>query len=215
MNLAKYIDHTILKPDATYEMVRRLCEEAREYGFYSVCVNPCHVRLAESELENSDVKITTVVGFPLGANSSEVKAFEAGKAIAEGADEIDMVINIGALKSGDLERVKSDIEAVADICRDKAVLKTIIETCLLDSEEIVKVCEIARSCRVDFVKTSTGFGASGARVEDVKLMKETVGENIEVKASGGIRTREDALKFIEAGAGRIGTSNSIDIVQGK
>jgi len=209
MNLAKYIDHTILKAAATQTDIELLCKEAKEYGFASVCVNPCWVSLCAKLLEGTDVKVCTVVGFPLGANLSAVKAFEAELSVKQGAQEIDMVINIGALKSGMLDLVQSDIQAVRDACKGK-ILKVIIETSYLTDEEKVKVSKIAAECGADFVKTSTGFSDKGATVEDVKLMAQAGG--IKVKASGGVKTREDALKMIEAGASRLGTSSGIKII---
>lgn len=209
MNLAKYIDHTILKAVATKEDVTKLCAEAAQYGFASVCVNPFWVSLCADLLKGSGVKVCTVIGFPLGANSSKVKAFEAELAIKEGADEVDMVINIGALKSGMLDVVKEDIAAVREASKGKT-LKVIIETSYLTEEEKKTVCKICAECGVDFVKTSTGFSDAGAKAEDVKLMAEASG--LAVKASGGIRDKEDALKMIEAGASRLGTSAGVKIV---
>ncbi len=213
MELNKYIDHTLLKAEATSADIKKICEEAIEYDFKSVCVNSCYTELVKESLEKSDVLVCTVVGFPLGAMSIDAKAFEAKKAVEDGADEIDMVINIGKLKEKDYEYVKKDIEAVRKATEGK-VLKVIIETCLLTDEEKVKACEISVDCKADFVKTSTGFSTGGAKVEDVKLMKQTVGENALVKASGGIHTREEALSMIEAGADRIGASSGIKIVKG-
>ncbi len=209
MNLAKYIDHTILKAVATKQDVTKLCAEAAQYGFASVCVNPFWVSLCADLLKGSGVKVCTVIGFPLGANASKVKAFEAELAIKEGADEVDMVINIGALKSGMLDVVKEDIAAVREASKGKT-LKVIIETSYLTEEEKKTVCKICAECGVDFVKTSTGFSDAGAKAEDVKLMAEASG--LAVKASGGIRSKEDALKMIEAGASRLGTSAGVKIV---
>lgn len=209
MNLAKYIDHTILKAVATKQDVTKLCAEAAQYGFASVCVNPFWVSLCADLLKGSGVKVCTVIGFPLGANASNVKAFEAELAIKEGADEVDMVINIGALKSGMLDVVKEDIAAVRESSKGKT-LKVIIETSYLTEEEKKTVCKICAECGVDFVKTSTGFSDAGAKAEDVKLMAEASG--LAVKASGGIRSKEDALKMIEAGASRLGTSAGVKIV---
>lgn len=209
MNLAKYIDHTILKAVATKQDVTKLCAEAAQYGFASVCVNPFWVSLCADLLKGSGVKVCTVIGFPLGANASKVKAFEAELAIKEGADEVDMVINIGALKSGMLDVVKEDIAAVRESNKGKT-LKVIIETSYLTEEEKKTVCKICAECGVDFVKTSTGFSDAGAKAEDVKLMAEASG--LAVKASGGIRSKEDALKMIEAGASRLGTSAGVKIV---
>lgn len=214
-NIASVIDHTLLKPEATEEMIIKLCKEAEEYGFYSVCVNPNYVSLASEILGDSDVKIATVVGFPLGANTKEVKAYETRKAIEDGAHEIDMVINIGALKSKDFSKVKEDIEAVVDAAGKEAIVKVIIETCLLTDEEKVKACELAMEAGAHFVKTSTGFSTGGATVEDVKLMKSVVGDKMEIKASGGIRDYQKAMDMIEAGASRIGASASVHIVEGE
>jgi len=211
MNLAKFIDHTILKPNVTKEDVIKVCNEAKEYGFFSVCVNPFYVKLVSDELKNSDVKVCSVIGFPLGANTSEIKALEAKKAIEDGANEIDMVINVSALKDKDYDYVLNDIKAVKEACGD-VLLKVILETCLLTDEEKIKACELSVKANADFVKTSTGFSTSGATAEDIKLMRETVGENIGVKASGGVRDRETALLMIENGATRIGASSSIAIV---
>ena len=212
VDLARYIDHTILKPDAKESEVIKLCREALEYKFASVCVNASNVKLADSFLRGTDVKVCTVVGFPLGATTKETKAFEAAQAIENGATEVDMVINIGALKSGKLEAVEEDIKAVADACKGKALLKVIIETCLLTDEEKITACELSQKAGANFVKTSTGFSTAGATPEDIKLMRRTVGPDMGVKASGGIRNLETALSMIEAGATRIGASASISIV---
>jgi deoxyribose-phosphate aldolase len=214
-DLARYIDHTVLKPDATEEQIRRLCAEALEFGFRSVCLNPTWVALAAELLRRSDVLVCTVVGFPLGANEPEIKAAEARRAIRRGAREIDMVLNVGALKSGDDALVLRDIRAVVEACRDgSAVSKVILETALLTDDEKRRACELARSARAHFVKTSTGFSTGGATVADVALMAETVrGAGMEVKASGGIRSYSDAKALIEAGATRLGASASIAIVQ--
>lgn len=212
MNLNKMIDHTILKADAKREDVVRYCKEAREYDFMSVCVNSCHVKTVKKELEGSDVKVCCVVGFPLGAMATEAKAFETKYCVDNGADEIDMVINIGALKDKDYDLVRRDIEEVVKAANGK-VVKVIIETCLLDEEEKKKACEIAKVAKADFVKTSTGFSTGGAKVEDIKLMKSVVGDELKVKASGGVRTKEDAINMIDAGASRIGASSGINIVK--
>lgn len=211
MELNKYIDHTLLKAFATEEDIRKLCNEAIEYDFASVCVNPCHVKFASQLLGLSDVKVCTVIGFPLGANSSDVKAFEAKKAIEDGAEEVDMVINVGKAKQGDWDFVRDDIRKVREAAKDK-LLKVIVETCYLTDEEIFKACIMAKEAEADFVKTSTGFGTGGATAEHVKLMRDAVGEQMGVKASGGVRTKEDAMKMIDAGATRIGTSNGKDII---
>ena len=210
--LARYIDHTLLKPDAKEGDIIKLCKEALEYKFASVCVNASYVKLAYSFLQGTEVRVCTVAGFPLGATTKEAKAFEASQAIENGAAEIDMVINVGALKSGKPDAVKEDIKAVVDVCKDKALLKVIIETCLLTDEEKVTACLLSMEAGADFVKTSTGFSVSGATVEDIKLMRRTIGPNMGVKASGGIRNLESALKMIEAGATRIGASASVSIV---
>lgn len=215
MDIARYIDHTNLKPYASREDIIKLCEEAKEYNFYAVCVNPYRVKLAKQQLEGSDIKVATVIGFPLGATPTEVKVFEARKALEDGADELDMVINIGALKDGDYEYVKNDIAEVVKVAHERgAEVKVIIETCYLTEEEKIKACELAKEAGADFVKTSTGFGTGGATVEDVRLMREIVGPSMGVKAAGGIRTREQALTMIEAGATRIGTSSGVEIVGG-
>lgn len=213
MTLNKYIDHTALKPETTKEEILTLCSEAKEKDFASVCVNPTWVATAAAFLQGTDVKVCTVIGFPLGANTTAVKAFETKDAIANGATEIDMVINIGALKSKDYDLVKSDIAAVVTAAGGNTV-KVIIETCLLTDEEKVAACKLAVEAKANFVKTSTGFSTGGATVEDVKLMKETVGDEAEVKASGGVRTKEDLEAMIEAGATRIGTSNALSILIG-
>ena len=214
--LAKLIDHTLLKPDAEKADIKRLCEEAKKYGFWSVCVNPTYVSVATDILGETDVKVCSVVGFPLGANTPEMKALEAEKAINDGASEIDMVINIGALKSRDYEIVKRDIREVVEHskARKDTVVKVIIETGLLTEEEKVKASRLVKESGADFVKTSTGFNAPGANVHDVKLIRETVGPDFGLKASVGVRTYHDAIKLIEAGANRIGTSSGIAIVGG-
>ena len=212
MKLNKYIDHTILKADAKKEDVVRYCKEAREYDFMSVCVNSCHVKTVKKELEGSDVKVCCVVGFPLGAMATEAKAFETKYCVENGADEIDMVINIGGLKDKDYDLVRRDIEEVVKAANGK-VVKVIIETCLLDDEEKKKACEIAKEAKAHFVKTSTGFSTGGAKVEDIRLMKSVVGDELKVKASGGVRTKEDAMNMIDAGADRIGASSGINIVK--
>ena len=210
--VSKMIDHTILKPNASKEDVKKICEEAIEHNFCSVCVNPVWVKYVSSLLKGSDVKVCSVIGFPLGASTSEIKRDEAKKAVDDGADEIDMVINIGYLKSKEIELFKKDIELVREATKGK-ILKVIIETCLLTDEEKIEACKISKELKADFVKTSTGFSTGGAKVEDVKLMRSTVGSDMGVKASGGIKNYEDALKMIEAGANRIGTSSGIDIIK--
>ncbi|MFY9285844.1 MAG: deoxyribose-phosphate aldolase [Tissierellaceae bacterium] len=215
MDIKSMIDHTILKPDAKKDEIQALCQEAKEFGFYAVCVNPYYVSLCKDLLEGSKVKIATVIGFPLGANTSDIKALETKKAIDDGADEIDMVINIGALKDGDYGVVRDDIKAVVEAAKDRARVKVIIETSLLTDDEKIKACELSLEAGADFVKTSTGFSTGGATVEDVKLMKSVVKDKMEIKASGGVRDFETARKMIEAGARRIGTSSGVKIVKGK
>lgn len=215
-NLNKHIEHTLLKQDAKLEDFTKLFNEAKEHQFLGVCINPAYVKLAKENLKNSDVKVVTVVGFPLGANRSDVKAYETSKALEDGADEIDMVINVTALKNKDYDFVVNDIKAVKAACQDKP-LKVILETDLLEKDEIKKACELCVEAKADFVKTSTGFvkGGVGAKVEDVKLMYETVfPHGLKVKASGGIRDKETAIKMIEAGAERLGTSSGVKIVVG-
>ena len=213
--LAGLIDHTLLKPEASHEEIAQLCSEARQYGFASVCVNPSNVKLCAQLLKGSPVAICTVVGFPLGATPTDVKVFEAQQAIREGATEIDMVINVGAVKSREYELVRQDIASVATACHAaNAILKVILEAALLTEEEKVIACQLAKVAGADFVKTSTGFGPGGATAEDVALMRRVVGPNIGVKAAGGIRTTEDARRMIAAGASRIGASASVKIVGG-
>lgn len=214
MNVAKYIDHTLLKPEVTDKEISVLCDEAKEHGFFSVCIQPGWVKAAAENLAGSDVKVCTVIGFPHGATTSEVKAFETKDAIANGADEVDMVINIGQLKAGNLEYVKDDIKSVVDAANKEALVKVIIESSLLTEDEIVTVSRLSKEAGADFVKTSTGFNGDGATVEAVTLMRLTVGEDMGVKASGGVRSAEDALKMIEVGATRIGASSGIAIVSG-
>ena len=211
IEIAKIIDHTLLRQDATEKEIKKLCNEALEYSFASVCVNPTNVELSAKILKGSIVKVCTVIGFPLGANTTKVKVFETKDAIENGATEIDMVINIGKLKEKDYDYVKKDIEAVVNEAKGKALTKVIIETCLLTDEEKVIACKIAKEAKADFVKTSTGFSTAGAKCSDLKLMRETVGETIGVKASGGIRTLKDAQDAIKCGASRIGASASIAI----
>ncbi len=219
-DLAKLIDYTLLKPEATKKEISKLCQEAKRYGFASVFVNPCYVKLASRLLKNSEVKVGTVVGFPLGANTFSTKAFEAREAIKLGASEIDMVINVGFLKSADLKLVQQDIEEVAKVVRqmgDKAdkniVFKVIIETCFLNQEEKVKAAQLAEKAGAEFVKTSTGFGTAGANLNDVKLLRKHLSDKVKIKASGGIRTFEQALDMLKAGADRIGTSSGVMIIK--
>lgn len=211
--IAKFIDHTALTAEKTEQDIIQLCKEAVEHNFFSVCINSAYIPLAKQYLQNSNVKICTVVGFPLGANLSSVKAFETEQAIQAGAEEIDMVINVGWIKSNKWEQVRSDIQTVLEACRG-VTLKVILETCLLTKEEIIKACEICRDLNVGFVKTSTGFNKGGATVEDIALMRKTVGEKLGVKASGGVRDTETALAMIESGATRIGASAGIAIIKG-
>jgi deoxyribose-phosphate aldolase len=213
-NVAGLIDHTLLKADATKDQIKVLCEEAREYNFASVCVNPTWVKYASELLEGSDVKVCTVIGFPLGATTPETKAFETKDAISNGAHEVDMVINIGALKDKNDELVERDVRAVVAAATGKALTKVIIETSLLTEEEKIRACELAVKAGTDYVKTSTGFSTGGATVEDIALMRKTVGPDIGVKASGGVRNTADAQNVIEAGATRIGASAGVSIVKG-
>ena len=207
----KYIDHTLLKPNAQKDQVVKLCEEAKQYDFASVCVNPCWIPLAKELLQGTDVKVCVVIGFPLGAMTTEAKVFEAKDAVEKGAQEVDMVINVGMLKDGCDAYVTEEIRRIKEAVGDK-VLKVIIETCLLTDEEKVRACLDAKAAGADFVKTSTGFSTGGATVHDVRLMKETVGDALKVKASGGVRTKETMKEMIEAGAERIGTSSGIALV---
>jgi deoxyribose-phosphate aldolase len=213
MKLSEYIDHTVLKPETGTDQIIRLCREAREYDFKSVCVNPCHAALVKKELAGSPVLTCVVIGFPLGATATVVKAFEAMTATEEGADEIDMVINIGALKDQCLDFVEADIRAVVDVAKGNALVKVIIECCLLTEEEKIAACECLLRAGADYVKTSTGFSASGATVEDVVLLRKIVGDKAGVKASGGVRDYQTALAMINAGASRIGTSAGVEIMK--
>lgn len=214
MNLAKYIDHTLLKPQASREDIEKLCREARQYGFFSVCVNPYWVSFCKDQLKGSDVKVCTVIGFPLGANTTETKVFEAKDALKNGADELDMVINLGAVKSADWDTVLQDIKAIRAAGKD-FTLKVIIETSVLTQEEKIKACELSAQAGADFVKTSTGFTGGGATAEDVRLMRAHVPANMQVKASGGVRTREDFDAMVAAGATRIGASAGVKIIEEK
>ncbi|GKX28248.1 deoxyribose-phosphate aldolase [Vallitalea longa] len=215
MNLSKYIDHTILKPNASEDDVKKICDEAKKYNFASVCVNPSYVKYVSSLLKGTDIMTCAVIGFPLGATPKEVKAYEASNAIQNGAEEVDMVINVGYLKSKKYNEVEEDIKAVVDTAKGKAHVKVIIETCLLTDDEKVKACELSVAAGADFVKTSTGFSTGGATIEDVRLMKRTVGNKAKVKASGGIRDYDKAVAMIEAGADRIGTSSGVAFVNNK
>ena len=212
MELNKYVDHTLLKPEATKEQITKLCEEARQYDFASVCVNTCYVPLAKQLLAGSDVKVCCVVGFPLGAMDTVSKAFEAKTAVENGAQEVDMVINIGALKDKDYDYVTKDIAAVVEASKP-AIVKVIIEACLLTDEEKVEACKCSMNAKAEFVKTSTGFSTHGATPEDVALMKKTVGDVCKVKAAGGVRSYDDAMKMIEAGADRLGCSAGIKVME--
>lgn len=213
-HLSKMIDHTLLGPSATKAEITTLTEEAKKYDFATVCVNPTFVAHAAEQLAGSSVKVCTVIGFPLGASTSETKAFEAKNAIDNGAAEVDMVINIGALKAGDDAAVEKDIQAVVAAADGKALVKVILETCLLTDEEKIRACELSRKAGADFVKTSTGFSSGGATVADITLMRQTVGDSMGVKASGGVRSREDMDKMMAAGATRIGTSAGVKIMDG-
>lgn len=214
MELAKYIDHTLLKPESTRADISRVCDEAKLYQTASVCVNPCWIKLVSEQLNGSTVTPCCVIGFPLGATLTSVKAFETAEAIKNGAKEVDMVINVGAAKGGEWDVVERDIKAVVDAAAGRALVKVIIETCLLTDEEIVLACKAAKAAGADFVKTSTGFSSGGATTADVKLMRETVGPDMGVKASGGVRTKADAEAMIAAGASRIGASSSKKIIEG-
>jgi len=215
MSYANLVDHTLLRADARKEEITKLAEEAKEFSFASVCVNPTWVSYASELLKESTVKVCTVIGFPLGANTPEVKAFETKNAIENGADEVDMVINIAALKDNNNELVERDIRAVVEAAKGKALVKVIIETCLLTDEEKVRACELSVKAGADFVKTSTGFSTGGATVEDVALMRKTVGANVGVKASGGVRNLKDLENVVSVGATRIGTSSGVKIVKGE
>ncbi|MDS1003027.1 deoxyribose-phosphate aldolase [Clostridium sporogenes] len=212
MKLSKYIDHTLLKPQATEKDILKLIEEAKIYDFASVCINPSWVKLAHENLKDTDVKVCTVIGFPLGATSTSTKIYETQVAIEDGADEIDMVISVGQLKSENDEYVREEIKKIVEASKDKLV-KVIIETCLLTKEEKIKACILAKEAGADYVKTSTGFSTGGAKPEDIKLMRETVGENMGVKASGGIHTKEEMETMIENGATRIGASCGVQLIK--
>lgn len=211
MKLSKYIDHTLLKADASIEAIKKLCDEAKEYDFKSVCVNTCNIEICKKELEGSDVLTCCVIGFPLGAMSTEAKVFETLDAVTKGADEVDMVINIGRLKDKDYQYCTNEIKRIKNACKDKT-LKVIIETCLLNDEEIVSACNCVLEGGADFVKTSTGFSTAGATFEGVELMKKTVGDKCLIKAAGGVRSHEDMLKMISLGANRIGTSSGTKLI---
>lgn len=213
MNINKLIDHTALKPNTNKESILKLIAEAKTYDFASVCVNPCWVALAHQELKNTDVKVCTVIGFPLGANTTEVKVFETKDAIEKGAQEIDMVINIAMLKDKEYDYVENEIHQIVEAAKDKAIVKIIIETCLLTDEEKIKACELSQKAGADFVKTSTGFSTGGATVHDIAIMRKTVGAEMGVKASGGVHTHEEALAMVEAGATRIGASAGVKLLK--
>jgi deoxyribose-phosphate aldolase len=214
VNLASYIDHTLLKPDAQPEQIEQLCREAAEYQFASVCVPPCYVRLAVENMQGSGVPVCTVIGFPLGYGLAKVKFFEGHQALSEGATELDMVINVGALKAGRVEEVEEEIGELAELCHLRgAILKVIIETALLTEDEILLACELCAEAGADFVKTSTGFASRGASVADIELMRQSLPTHVRIKASGGIRTREAALALVAAGADRIGSSNSLVLLE--
>ena len=213
-DLAKYIDHTALKAITTASDIEKLCEEAAEFGFASVCVNPYFVPMAKKLLKGSEVKVCTVIGFPLGASTKEAKAMESIKAVADGAGEVDMVLNVSAMKTGDLKYVEEDIRLVVNSVPENVCVKVILETCYLTLEEVKKASDLAMKAGADFVKTSTGFGTDGATVENIKAMKEVVGNKLEIKASGGVKDIETAKKMIAAGATRIGTSSGVELVKG-
>ena len=213
MKLNKYIDHTLLKPDATTEQIKKICDEAKKYDFASVCVNSCHAELVARELKDSGVSTCCVVGFPLGAMLTEAKAYEARLAIEKGASEIDMVINIGAAKEGNWKLVEDDIKAVVDACHPKALLKVIIETCLLTEDEKIRLCDIVSRSGADFIKTSTGFSKGGATPEDIRLMRKYCAPGLKIKAAGGISTLADAEEFLKLGAGRLGSSRIVRLIR--
>lgn len=212
MKLSKYIDHTLLKADATKKQIEKLCQEAIEYDFMAVCVNPSYITYCKELLKNSDVKVCTVIGFPLGQNTTASKVFEAKDAIIAGADEIDMVLNVAKLKDKDNEYVQKEIAAIKEVCQDK-VLKVIIETCLLTEEEKIRACELILNAGADFVKTSTGFSLHGATFEDVALLKTCVSDKAKVKAAGGVKSQQDFLRMLELGADRIGTSSGVKLIE--
>ncbi|NGP46689.1 deoxyribose-phosphate aldolase [Bacillaceae bacterium SIJ1] len=214
MKVEKYIDHTLLKADATLQAIENLCKEAAEHHFASVCINPTYVKKAKRYLQDTDVKVCTVIGFPLGANVTDVKIYEAKRALLDGAMELDYVLNVSDVKNGHFDLIEKEMSAFVALKEDNRdlIIKVILETCYLTKEEVSRVCDIARQTKVDFVKTSTGFGSAGATEEMVSLMKTTVGADVEVKASGGIRTRMDLETYINLGATRIGTSNGVAIV---
>lgn len=213
MEINKFIDHTALKPNTNKKAILKLIEEAKEHNFASVCINPCWIPLASKELQGSDIKVCTVIGFPLGANTTETKVFETQDAIKKGAQEIDMVINVAMLKDKDYNYIENEIKQIVEASKDKAIVKVILETCLLTDEEIIMASKLAKNAGADFVKTSTGFSTGGATVHDVALMRKTVGEDMGVKASGGIHTHEEAMAMINAGASRIGASAGVKLLK--
>ncbi len=213
MEINKFIDHTALKPNTNKKAILKLIEEAKEHDFASVCINPCWIPLANKELQGSDIKVCTVIGFPLGANTTETKVFETKDAIQKGAQEIDMVINVAMLKDKDYNYIENEIKQIVLASKDKAIVKVILETCLLTDEEIIMASKLAKNAGADFVKTSTGFSTGGATVHDVALMRKTVGEDMGVKASGGIHTHEEAMAMINAGASRIGASAGVKLLK--
>ena len=213
MEINKFIDHTALKPNTNKKAILKLIEEAKEHDFASVCINPCWIPLANKELQGSDIKVCTVIGFPLGANTTETKVFETKDAIQKGAQEIDMVINVAMLKDKDYNYIENEIKQIVLASKDKAIVKVILETCLLTDEEIIMASKLAKNAGADFVKTSTGFSTGGATVHDVTLMRKTVGEDMGVKASGGIHTHEEAMAMINAGASRIGASAGVKLLK--
>lgn len=212
MNYSKYIDHTLLKPEATEVEIKQLCDEAKKYHFYSVCVNPTHIAFCKKQLKNSGVKVCCVVGFPLGANTTHTKCFETFNAIKQGADEIDMVINIGWLKQKKYKELIKEIMAIKSFCKNK-ILKVIVETCLLTTDEKIIICKIINLTKANFIKTSTGFNSGGATLGDIKLFKKHVNKKIKIKASGGIKTEAQMIEFINAGASRIGTSKGAELIK--
>ena len=212
MRYASYIDHTLLRADASEKEIKKLCNEAKEYGFFSVCVNPMYVKLAKKLLKGSEVKVCTVIGFPLGANTTKTKIFEVKNAIKEGADEVDVVFNIAKFKDKKYTYVGKELAKIVDVCNKKTLVKVIVETCYLTQEEILRACKLVYECGVDYIKTSTGFGTYGARVEDVKLMKNECRDKLKIKASGGIKTLKQVEEYILAGAERIGTSSGVSII---
>ena len=213
MNYANYIDHTLLRANCSEKDIKNLCNEAKEYEFFSVCINPCFVKAAKKFLKGSNVKVCTVIGFPLGANSSKVKLLEVKKAISDGADEVDVVFNISKFKDKKYSYVEKELSKIVQVCSKKVLVKVIIETCYLSIEEVLKACQLVYECGVDYVKTSTGYGSDGANVEVVARMKEVCKDKLKIKASGGIRTLSQVEQFILAGAERIGTSNGVSIVK--